>query len=112
MLTSDMAFTEQHRTVEMTTNDTKMGSNCESDRDNRKCNSKILTATWLSPQYAKRQVSKLRLLSWEHALKIYTTCQWVQRTSTLNLVHLKGPEDYCLPLGHQRLGMPTDDRIG
>ena len=32
--------------------------------------------------------------------------------STLNLVHLKGPEDYCLPLGHQRLGMPTDDRIG
>ena len=36
MLTSDMALREQHRIVEMTTNDTKMGSNCESDRENRK----------------------------------------------------------------------------
>lgn len=57
MLTSDMAFREQHSTMEMAINDTKMGSNCESDRENRKCNSKILTATWLSPQYVKRQVS-------------------------------------------------------
>lgn len=61
MFTSDMAFREQHRTVEMTTNDPKMGSNCESDRENRKYNSKISTATWFSPQYAKRQVSKSRL---------------------------------------------------
>ena len=36
MLTSYMALREQHRIVEMTTNDTKMGSNCESDRENRK----------------------------------------------------------------------------
>ena len=61
MLTSDMALRKQHRTVEMATNDTKMGSNCESDREKRKYNSKISTATWISPQYANRQVSKFRL---------------------------------------------------
>ena len=61
MLTSDMALRKQHRTAEMATNDTKMGSNCESDREKRKYNSKISTATWISPQYANRQVSKFRL---------------------------------------------------
>lgn len=66
MLTSDMALKEQHSTMEMAINDTKMGSNCESDGENRKYNSKISTVTWLSPQYAKRQVSKFRLYLTPH----------------------------------------------
>ena len=46
MLTSDMAFREQHKTMEMAINDTKIGSNCESDREKPKYNSKISTETW------------------------------------------------------------------
>ena len=61
MLTSDTALRKQHRTVEMATNDTKMGSNCESDGEKRKYNSKMSTAIWISPQYTNRQVSKFRL---------------------------------------------------
>ena len=47
----------------------------------------------------------MRLLSRKDAFKIYITCHWLQRTSTLNLVHLKGPEDHNLPSGHQCLQM-------
>ena len=61
--TSDMALKQRHRTAEMTRNDTKIGQNCDSnsDRENCKYNSKILTATWLPPQYEKQQVLKFRL---------------------------------------------------
>ena len=44
----------------MATNDTKMGWNCDSDKRKHKYNSKILTATWLPPQRAERQVLKIR----------------------------------------------------
>ena len=39
----------------MSTNNTKMGGNCDSDsnREKRKYNSKIPTAIWLLPQDAK-----------------------------------------------------------
>ena len=51
-----MALKQQHRTAEMAKNDTKMGRNCDSNKEKYKYNSKIPTATWLPPQYVKRQV--------------------------------------------------------
>ena len=60
--TINMALKQWHRTAEMTTNDTKMGWNCDSDRERHKHNNcKIPTATWLPPQYTKPHVLKFRL---------------------------------------------------
>ena len=60
--TINMALKQWHRTAEMTTNDTKMGWNCDSDKERHKHNNcKIPTATWLPPQYTKPHVLKFRL---------------------------------------------------
>ena len=40
-----MTLKQQHRTVEMVTNDTNMGLNCDSEREKHKDNSKIPTLT-------------------------------------------------------------------
>ena len=59
--TNDVPLKQRNRTAEMTINDRKMGWKCDSDREKRKYNSKIPTATWLSPKCAKRQVLKFKL---------------------------------------------------
>ena len=55
--------------AEMVTSDTKMGWNCDSDREKRKDNSKIPTAKWIPPQYAKQQVLKFRLWTYVTPLR-------------------------------------------
>ena len=57
-----MALKQRHRTAEVATNDTKMGWNCNRNREKGKYNSKMHTVTWLwSPHYVKQQVFKFRL---------------------------------------------------
>ena len=45
----------------MAANDTKIGFNCDSDREKCKYNSKMLTVMRRPPQYVKRQELKFRL---------------------------------------------------
>ena len=45
ILKTDMGTQQQCKTVEMVANDTKMGCNCDSNKEKHKYNSKILTAT-------------------------------------------------------------------
>ena len=53
----------------MVTSDTKMGWNCDSDREKRKDNSNIPTAKWIPPQYAKQEVLTFRLETYVTLLK-------------------------------------------
>ena len=53
----------------MVTSDTKMGWNCDSDREKRKDNSKIPTAKRLPPQYTKQEVLTFRLETYVNLLK-------------------------------------------
>ena len=56
-----MGLKKWHGTAGMVINDTKMGWNCDNNRQKHKYNGKMQTVTWLSPQFAKRQVLKFRL---------------------------------------------------
>ena len=44
---------------EMETNNRKMGSNCDTNKDKRKNNGKMMTGTLLPPQCEKREVLRL-----------------------------------------------------
>ena len=66
----DIAFEQrQYNGAEMVTSDTKMGWNCDSDREKRKYNSNIPTAKWIPPQYAKQEVLTFRLETYVNLLK-------------------------------------------
>ena len=53
----------------MVTSNTKMGWNCDIDREKRKDNSNIPTAKWIPPQYAKQEVLTFRLETYVDLLK-------------------------------------------
>ena len=53
-----MSLKQRRKIAEIATNDTKTGLNCDSDIEEPKYNSEILTATWRPPQYVKWQVLK------------------------------------------------------
>ena len=51
-----MALKQRHRAAKSR----QMVQRCDSNREKRKYNSEVSTATWLPPQYANRQVLKFR----------------------------------------------------
>lgn len=55
-----MALKWLHKTDELVTNDMKLVQNDDSDEENHKYNSKILTATLPPLQYTKRPLLKFR----------------------------------------------------
>ena len=66
-----------HRKVEMATNNSKIGQNCNSDREKSKYNRKVLTATWFPPQYSmwnNRFWNSDILTSLRGAVKKYCCC--------------------------------------
>ena len=65
----NMTLKQRQRAAEMATNDTNMDWNYNSDREKRKYNSEIPTATSLPPQYEKQQVLKVRLWTYVTPLR-------------------------------------------
>ena len=55
-----MAFKQQHKTDESTTNDIKLFRNCDSGEENHKHNSETPTETALLLQYAERPLLNFR----------------------------------------------------
>ena len=76
-----MAFKQWHKSEEMVTNDTKMSWKCDRDKKKHKYYSKMLTATWLPPQYTKQQVLKFRL---KGLFKQWSVNRWKVQPETLH----------------------------
>ena len=72
ILTSNMAMKQQHKTAEMATNDTKIGWNCDSDREKRK----------------KRQVLKFRLGTYITQEGLDTASIWPKQNKEKNITSL------------------------